>query len=250
MTTNQEEKDVVIRDKEPSKEENKEDKEEELIYDNELPVDWATPQIIVSVGKPKRGKSNSTKYFILKNSLERKIYSFGICFTKTKFNNDYDYLPDDYVFQGWDSSKLQQYLSGLEQMENRPRNFVILDDLVSVIDRNEPTIASFISTHRHYNTDIYINTQYLYASVNTPLFRECTSVCLMFMTKMRKSIKGLYECYGQLFDDEEEFKQHLLNTTKEKYVAMVYIADIDDLEENYVEFLAPNMSKVKYKLDY
>ena len=215
-----------------------------------LPVNWKDPQIVVSIGRPKKGKSNSTKYFILKNALERDIYKFGICFTKTKFNNDYNYLPEEYVYQGWDEETLQKYLNGLENMEKRPRNFVIFEDLVSVIDRNNPTLANFISTHRHYNSDIYINSQYLYSTVNTPLFRECTSICLMFSTKMKKSIKGLYETYGQYFENENHFKDHLFNTTKEKYTAMVYLQEIDNLEDNYLKLLCPNMDKYKLKLDY
>ena len=246
----EQQKDLVIRDPEHDYSVGTISSDDGGEESNELPIDWDTPQIIVSVGKPKRGKSNSTKYFILKNALEREIYKFGVCFTKTKFNNDYDYLPEKYVYQGWQPDKLQQYLDGLEKQKERERNFVILDDLVSVIDRNDPVISNFVSTHRHYRTDIYINTQYLYASVNTPLFRECTSVCLMFMTKMKKSIRGLFECYGQLFQDEEEFKQHLLKTTKEKFVAMVYIADIDDIEENYISFLAPKMDEVNLQLEY
>ena len=216
-----------------------------------LPIDWNTGQIIVSIGRPKKGKSNSTKYFILKNALERGIYEFGIVFTKTKFDNEYNYLPDEYVYQGYEPEILQQYLDGLEQMEKIPKNFIVLDDMVSVIDRNEPVLSNLISTHRHYgNMDIFINTQYMYSTVNTPLFRECTSVALMFSTKMKRSIQGMYDCYGQLFDNVEEFKKHLLKSSKERYTAMVYIQDIEDKEDNYLIFKAPDMSKVKYKLDY
>ena len=38
--------------------------------------------------RTKKGKSNAVKYFVLKNAIERDIYKFGICFTRTKFNED------------------------------------------------------------------------------------------------------------------------------------------------------------------
>ena len=56
-------------------------------------IDFTTPQIVVCVGKPKRGKSNTTKYFILKNTADKKHFKFGIVFSRTaKLNEDYDYI--------------------------------------------------------------------------------------------------------------------------------------------------------------
>ena len=63
-----------------------------------MEIDFKNPQIVVCIGKPKRGKSNATKYFILKNSIDKKIFKYGIVFTKTKFNNDYNYVPSQYLY--------------------------------------------------------------------------------------------------------------------------------------------------------
>ena len=60
----------------------------------------------------------------------------------------------------------------------------------------------------------------------------------------------MYDCYGQLFENEEEFKKHLLKWTKETYSALIYLQEIDEKENNYLQFKAPDMSKKNYKLDY
>ena len=47
------------------------DKEIETEPDNLLDkIDFNVPQIVVCVGKPKRGKSNAVKWFVLKNSVD------------------------------------------------------------------------------------------------------------------------------------------------------------------------------------
>ena len=38
---------------------------------------FETPQVVVSVGRPKKGKSNSVKWMILKNSVDNKHFKYG-----------------------------------------------------------------------------------------------------------------------------------------------------------------------------
>ena len=206
-------------------------------------LDFKVPQIVVCVGKPKRGKSNATKYFILKNSVDNKHFKYGIVFTKTKFNDDYDYIPEEYVYSKYDPEVLNQFIDGISKLDDKPPCFCIFDDQQGLLNKNDPTLVNFISIHRHLNCSLFFNFQYLYGGA--PVLRCCTTMALMFNAKGKRTIEGLFENYGQLFDNYNEFKRYFLSLTDEPYVAMLYIQDVDDLEDNYLYFKAPDMSKYK-----
>ena len=78
---------------------------------------------------------------------------------------------------------------------------------------------------------------------------EIDSWC--FSVEFNNSIKALYEAYGQLFDSYDDFVEKFQGITKERFTCMIYKADIDELEDNYVSFKAveniPNY-KLKYKI--
>ena len=215
-------------------------------------IDFTEPQVIVCVGKPKSGKSVITSYFVKKYSLEG-IFKFGIVFTRTKFNNDYNYVPKKYIFTEYKPEILKKYMNGLEKMKKKkgkiPPNFVIFDDHQGILNRNDPTFINFISCHRHYKSTVFLNFQYLYGA--SPTLRECTTVALLFNSKGKRTLNGLFENFGQLFDNYEDFKDYFLSLTKKKHVAMMYVQDIDELKDNYLYFKAPDMSKYKkIKLQY
>ena len=226
------------------------DEPSEIETDN-FEFDFNEPQIVVCVGKPKKGKSNATKWFILKNSVDNRIFKYGIVFTKTSFNNDYDYIPEDYVYPEYNPVILNQFIDGISKLENKEPCFCIFDDQQGLLNRNDPTLLNFIAIHRHLNCSVFFNFQYLYGSM--PTLRECTTIALMFNSKGKRTIEGLFENFGQLYNDYNDFRQSFLSTTSEKYVAMMYLQDVDEIENNYKWFRCPDMSIKKFKkikLDY
>ena len=82
-------------------------------------IDFKKPQVVVCVGRPRMGKSNAVKYFLLKNMLNNDIFKFGIVFTRTKFNNDYDYIPEQYIYTEYTPELLKQYMNGLEELKKK-----------------------------------------------------------------------------------------------------------------------------------
>ena len=215
-----------------------------------MELNFENPQVVVCVGKPKRGKSWTTRYLILKNTVDRKIFKYGIVFTRTKWNDDYNYIPDDYVYTTYDADILQQYLETLQNAKTIEPNFVVFDDQQGLLNRNDPTLQNFVACHRHFKTTIFWNFQYLYGS--SPLIRECTTIAIMFNSKGDRTLRGLYENFGQLFENYQHFKDYFLQLTAEKYVGMLYIYDIDDFDKNYLYWKAPaDLSMTKnIKLDY
>jgi hypothetical protein len=124
------------------------------------------PSVLLFVGKPGKGKSNAIKWFILKHSVDIKMYNFGIVFARTKFNEDYYYIDNRFVYGNYDQNILTQYLNNLQmyRMKNKKppaRNFVIFDDLIGLLGKNDPFLINFFGTHRHTNTDVYLATQHL-----------------------------------------------------------------------------------------
>ena len=215
-------------------------------------IDFSTPQIVVSVGKPKRGKSNAVKWCILKNAVDNQIFKYGIVFSKTaKMNDDYNYIPKEWIYEDFDTDILQQFIDGISKLDKKEPCFCVVDDQQGLLNRNDPVLLNFISIHRHLNCTLFFNFQYLYGSM--PTLRECTTIALMFNSKGKRTIEGLFENFGQLFDNYNDFKNYFLALTKDPFVAMMYLQDVDNINDNYLYFKCPDMSQKKFKniiLDY
>ena len=211
------------------------------------------PMVMLLVGKPGRGKSNTIKYMILRHTVDKPIYKFGIVFTRTKFNDDYNYVDERFVFDNYDEEVLRNYLDTIEKYKKKtgesPRNFVIFDDMIGLLSKFDPFLTNFFGTHRHFGSDIYLATQHLNTGANTSL-REVTTYLIAFSSKQKNTIESLYENFGQLFDHINEFKQHFFEQTKEPYTAMIYDNRNEELIGNYAQFRAPDMSNVNISLRF
>lgn len=216
-----------------------------------MELDFTTPQICVFLGKPKKGKSWALRWNILKQTVDNKIFQYGIVFTRTKFNGDYDYLPDEYVYEDYDPMILQQYLDGLKKLdpEQIQPSFIIFDDIQGVLSSLDPVLTSLNACHRHFKISIFYCFQYIYGRGSTPVLRECTTMAFLFNSKGKRTLEALYENFGQLFDSFQEFKDYFLACTKPKYTAMLYIQDIDNKDENYLQFKAPSPKDMKHVKD-
>ncbi len=110
------------------------------------------------------------KYLILKNSVDRKIFNFGLVFCRTKFNNkDYTYIPDQFIIGGYDEKILKNFIEKLEKLvENGEKfsAFLVFDDLIGVLNRNDPFLINLWSIHRHLNLSIFIATQHFKRKFN------------------------------------------------------------------------------------
>jgi hypothetical protein len=74
---------------------------------------FSVPHFVTFLGRPKQGKSHCMRW-LLSQALSKKVFKFGIVFTNTKTNGDYDFIDDKYVIQGYDENILQTYLDFLE----------------------------------------------------------------------------------------------------------------------------------------
>jgi hypothetical protein len=199
------------------------------------------PYIIVLVGKSRSGKSHFLKSYIL-NKAMKGYFKFGLCMSGTSFTDGYDYLPKHAVKFGYDPEVLDGYLQKLRDYKERtkqevPANFIILDDILGMLKDNDPIFVNFISTFRWTNTTLIIAVQYL--NRMNALLRQNTDYAIMFGSKLKLSVEGCFNSYGQLFDTIEDFKKHFNQITSEQYTAMLYDERKDNREDNFTAVKAP-----------
>lgn len=210
--------------------------------------------LLGSIGK---GKTNCCRYLLLKNALDNfrgsAKYEFGIVFSGTAFDGDYDFIPDEYVFQQYSQETLENYTAGLEAMvekgEKIPRNFVVLDDLIGLLNKHDPFLINWLAKIRHYKTHVYLMAQHLKTGANT-LLREITTHAFCFSSKSFNTLQSLYENFGQLCESFDEFKSIFMSTTKEPFTAMLYIQANDNIAQNYLTFRCPDTTNWDFKLEY
>jgi hypothetical protein len=203
------------------------------------------PKIIVCIGAPRRGKSYLIRSVIRKLS-SAKFFAWGVCVTSTKFNGDYNYLPDNAVWD-FDEERIIEYVEHLRQLAEEKKikpNFLILDDLLGKIDTSKPFWQNFFATFRHTKTTIFFTSQYLKARGSSgTLLREITDIAFMFKTVQKNSIVGLFDSYGGMLDNLEQFKSMLFNATKEPFHCLCFKNNKDTVQESYCEFVADPISQ-------
>ena len=218
-------------------------------------ISFKKPAICVNIGACGAGKSNMLKYLLLKDVLNKKEqgFKFGIVFTRTKFNKDLDFLPDKYKYTEYKPELLKKYMNGLEKLKKEtgkiPKNFVIFEDQQGLLNRAEPVLTNFLSSFRHYNCSCFLNFQYLYGA--SPLLREIATYCIMFSSNSHRTMNGLFENFGQLFENYNQFRAYFKKNTHKPYTAIVYEQKQNKLKKNYKRYKAPNMKDFKnFKLQY
>lgn len=209
--------------------------------------------IFVMVGLPRSGKSHLIKSIIYDYCKgPEPVYKFGLAICKTRFNQDYDYVPE--VWKEWDEQRLMDYFDKLGQWreDNKGKeiepNFLILDDLLGESNLFSGWFNNLVSCHRHFNTTIFVSAQYISKAISTTM-RNNTTIAFIFNTHFFNSIEGIFKAYGQLFDNMREFNAVFQDVTREKYNCMVFLQDEPDVNKNYFAYKAPK-DIPKYKLEY
>ena len=209
--------------------------------------------LLINVGKSHRGKSYFVKFFLM-DGFARNKFSFGLVFSGTAFNKDYNFLPSKSIFGEYDQDILEQYVENLKKIKEDkgtvPGNFVLFEDCQGLLDNQTKFFVNWISMYRHLSTSIIFNQQYLLGkNAISPIIRNQTTHCLAFNSKTKRTIENLYQNFGQMFETEKEFKEYFLNITKEQHVGMLYIEKEDDINKNYLPIIAPGEYPT-YKISY
>ena len=221
------------------------------------PIDFTKPgNVFLLCGKQGSGKTNAVRYCLLKNTVQNKIYEVVIVFTKTKFDGEYDFVPDNMVVEGYREEVLKEFFKTLSGQINKkkktkaPRNAIVFDDLIGLLSKHDPFLINFFGTLRHFNSDVYLPVQHLNTGSST-ILRNITTHGILFNSKQFNTVKSLYENYGLLFEKLDEFKELFFQITSEPYTAMLYLGNEDDKNKNYIVTKFPDMSQFEgIKLDF
>ena len=210
------------------------------------------PLIISVSGKPSTGKSYFVKSLIYYYT-KLKYFRFGLVLTRTKFTGGYEWMPDEYVKDEYNEEYLVKYFQKLKKYKEKtgtiPANFLIIDDFMGSINLYSPFWMHLISCFRHYNVSIIISAQSVVGKgASSTLLRECCNLSVMFRTVFKNTLVGLYECYGGLFEDYNEFINTFLRITSQKHHFMMFVNDKPDKESSYFDVIAPpNVPEFKLK---
>jgi ABC-type dipeptide/oligopeptide/nickel transport system ATPase component len=221
--------------------------------ENGFEFNFDRARIFVMVGKCGMGKSYLLRD-LLRQFSEQGVFEFGCVFTGTDFNPDYDFLPKRAVHGNYSEARLAKYVGKLREWleenpgEKMPPNFLVLDDLLGKIRIQSNVFSNLISTFRHYNMSIFITSQYFVKNIST-LIRELTDYAFLFRTRFKNSQVSLFEAFGQLCDDQDEFNEILEEATKEEHSCLLYIAEAEDKSDAYVSYKAPGKSP-DVKIDF
>ena len=252
--------DLVIHDDPPPQEDDRfndiKPHNEDLDEDFELqeedllnPLDLSKPgNVMLFVGSQGKGKTNGVRYCLLKHSVDIKLYELILVFTQTKFDGEYDFVPDNMVIEGYQQPVLKAFLKTLSKQIDKksgkkaPRNAIVFDDLIGLLNKHDKFLINFFGTIRHFSTDVYLPVQHLNTGSST-ILRNITTHAFMFNSKQFNTIKSLYENYGLLFENINEFKKLFFEITGQPFVCMLYLQQEDDIAKNYIVTKFPDMSK-------
>jgi hypothetical protein len=201
--------------------------------------------VFLLIGKSFRGKSHFAQYLIramCSHPDPAKRWRWGILFAGTLYSGAYDWLPKAARYEGYSEPRLEAYLGRLKtafrKMKALPPSFIWFDDVQGVLQQETPAFQNFLCTARHLGVAIVICSQYLNRGISTTLRAQTTHV-LMWKAKQQRTLEMLWKDFGQLFPSFEAFAAYLAAATKEKFVAVLYVDRVDEVDSNYELVRAP-----------
>ena len=203
-------------------------------------------------GDCRGGKSHLIRY-IIHCQASKKLMNHCLVFSNTAlFTNDYDYIPDKYVYDRYDENILQAYMNvqrNAKEEGTASRGVVIFDDVLGDATFNSKVFTNFITTYRHYNLDVIISSQYI---SKIPLFIRniCSHACL-FRLFSKPALETSFESYGMAHDSLKAWTRFMKRNTAAKYT-FVFVdknLDVNDPLDRFKALTAPARIP-EFKLSY
>ncbi len=221
------------------------------------------PSINLLAGSPGQGKTYLTRY-LTSEGLKKKFthrdggkagpFNHVYVFCKTKYDREYNFLPDKYIFSSYNPERLKAIIDTQEELveemgkDKAPHCLVILDDIIGMVNFASKLWQQIFSNYRHANMSFILSTQYLLA-LKSPVLYNNTSYVILFKQTLKKSIKALYESFSSSdFENEKEFGKFLTEQCVDKAVVICDVLK-PEKEKKYHKFKAPANYKVPKIVD-
>ena len=207
-------------------------------------MEFSTPSIYLIASPPRSGKSVLIKHII--HSLHKKNkLSYGICFSGSLFNGDYDFLPQKYLFSNYNESVVKSLLKlQIEQIREKGTAspaFIIFDDMIGSMNLSSKIMQMLITRYRHFNILLIFAIQYIYKA--PPTLRECATFFITFNQSTKISIKAIHETFMQDFETYKKCKDYITSNCKNFHFILV---EKDESEKNKYKVLkAPIHNKIE-----
>lgn len=214
---------------------------------DETKTTFPTRTIYTLCGTPKGGKSHLLEH-ILKTLLCNGALKFGIVFTGTKFNNGYNWLPDERVYGEFDLDVLERWLAFLVKVKKAGKevnSFIVFDDCISSLPLTNKRWRQFLIAYRHYGLTLFFTTQA--TNLSDTLLRAQTEHAFIFAQHNKRQFEASYDWVGGLFETIKEWRA-FLNKHTGNYNAVWWRREAPaEKSKKYWSFKAPKeLKRVKF----
>lgn len=211
------------------------------------------PFSMIITGMPGAGKTGFIKYIFCQNTKKntKDPFRYGIIFTHSKQDNEYNFLPQKYIHPTYDPDILQEFIN-IQKKEKKkngsaPKCFLVFDDCLDKKAFMSKLFIELVTTYRHLNINIIITAQYL-KNLTTTMREACRYAVLMKQTT-DTSIIASFNNFGYGFKNLNEFRAFLIENTMD-HGAVFIDRRASKLEDVYRVFKFPNpkeLPSIKYQ---
>jgi hypothetical protein len=218
---------------------------------DKLQLDFDKHFILNIFGMCLSGKSHALKY-ILYYYAKKKKYDHMLLFTNTSFNNQYDYIPKQYIHPAYDEEVIKNYMELQRNYISEGKQssaLIVFDDCLGKMEHfASKEFLTLITQYRQFKISIIICSQSVSA---IPLnIRNLAQYAIIFRFEAERVIKSCFESFGVLCNNWHEFKDLLIKATSEKYRFLFYdrMKSIEGKEKAYKSMKCPGVEN--FKLDF
>lgn len=215
-------------------------------------ITYELPNMFLFAGKVKSGKSYALRY-VVQEIIKQKKFKFGWVFCKTAFNGSYDWMKPN-VTTGYSERVLMKHMGILRRKReevgrNMPPNFIIFDDLIGELNPNNQIFNNLITTFRHYNTSIFLATQFIKGNITKPTFREQVRYVFCWPNGGVTNDKNLFDSFASsFFDNARQLKIYFKAITDDqetkKHFAMLIDTSAHHIRQGIKRFQAGKIDEV------
>lgn len=209
-------------------------------------IQYEIPNMFLFAGKVKSGKSYALRY-VIQEIIRQGKFKFGWVFSGTAFNDSYLWM-DPNITQGFNEIILGKYMGILKKKREEygrdmPPNFIIFDDLIGELNPNNRYFSQLITTFRHYNTSIFLATQYVKGNITKPTFREQVRYVFCWPNGGLQNDKNLFDSFcSSFFQNVKELQSYFKAITDDqntkKHFAMLVDTSAHSLRDGIKRFQA------------
>lgn len=187
-----------------------------------MKLDWKNFFSLLIFGCPGSGKTHLLRSIIYTASVKQE-FDHCLLFSATKNSPDYDFLDESYKYDAFDINAIEKYINFCKmhnEKKIKTRGLLIFDDIAGDQTFRSPLFKSLFSNYRHYGLSIIVVNQMI---VEVPLsLRSIIKYGCVYKYVNENDREKIYNCFGSLTNNKNEFYQLYDKYTKEQYMFLFF----------------------------